>query len=54
MKERNAWEKWLNEEKTAIVNLTQQIEQLERELNQKVYALFGLTEEEILLLEENV
>jgi hypothetical protein len=54
LKDRNEWEKWLNEEKAEILALSQKIEQKEQELNQQVYELFELTESEIELLEENI
>lgn len=54
LKQRNEWEEWLNEEKTAILDLTQQIEQLEHDVNQQVYKLFELTAEEIKLVEDNI
>ncbi len=52
--ERNDWDTWLLSEKEAIIDLTQQLEQLEQHLNQKIYALFELTEDEIRLVEENI
>jgi len=54
LKDRNEWEQWLNEEKTEILALSQQIEQLENDLNKKVYELFELTEKEIELLEKSI
>lgn len=54
LSERNAWETCLKTEKAEIEQLSQQLAQLEQQLNQKVYALFELTEEEIRLVEENV
>lgn len=51
--ERNDWEIWLTTEKAIITQLNQQLEQLEQQLNQKVYALFELTTEEIKWVEEN-
>jgi hypothetical protein len=48
------WETLLSAEKTAIEQLNQQITQNEQQLNQKVYALFGLTEAEIKLVEANI
>jgi len=54
LSERNDWENWLTAEKTAISELTQHTTQLEHELNQKVYILFDLTEEEVKLVEANI
>jgi type I restriction-modification system DNA methylase subunit len=51
--ERNDWEQWLNSEGAEIEKLSAQLTKLEKELNDKVYALFGLTATEIKLVEEN-
>jgi hypothetical protein len=48
------WETWLNTEKVAIEQLNQQLAQLEQQLNQKVYELFELTQEEIIFKENNI
>ena len=52
--ERNDWEIWLNVEKAEIEQLNQQLIHLEQQLNQKIYTLFELTEEEIELIESHV
>ena len=51
IKERRAWEEWLKECKHEIEQQTQQITQLEEELNREVYTAFGLNKEEILIIE---
>lgn len=52
IRERPEWEAYLAEQQTAHHNLTQQIIALEIELNQFIYKLYGLTQEEIKLIEE--
>jgi len=54
LSERNDWENWLNSAKADIEKHTQQLTQLEQQLNQKVYALFELTEAEIKLIEKSI
>ncbi len=51
LKERGAWQEFLEEAKTEREQLTAQITLLEKELNTAVYALFDLTAEEISLIE---
>jgi hypothetical protein len=53
LSERNEWEHWLNQERAEIAQLSAELAALEKALNEKVYALFELTEEEIRLVEEN-
>ncbi len=52
--ERDDWQKYLSVHGSQIAALTEKIENLERNLNKEVYALFNLTPEEIRLVEENV
>jgi type I restriction-modification system DNA methylase subunit len=54
LKERNAWESWITENRAQIHALTAEITRLEREINRRAYALFDLTSEEIALLEASV
>ena len=49
--ERNDWQDYLENEKTKIATLNQQISQSEIELNQEIYHLFNLTPQEIQLIE---
>jgi hypothetical protein len=49
--ERNDWEAYFNQQRAIVQQHSAQITQLERELNQHVYALFHLTPAEIALIE---
>lgn len=49
--ERNAWEDYLNAGREKVRAHAARLAELEAELNQEVYALFGLTEAEVKLLE---
>jgi type I restriction-modification system DNA methylase subunit len=49
--ERNGWEKMLNTHRQQVNDLTTQIESLEQQINTQVYALFGLTADEIKIVE---
>lgn len=51
--DRNTWEQWLTQERTAVDQLTVQLTALEQQLNICVYELFELTADEIKLLEAN-
>lgn len=51
LKKRDDWEDLLRERGKQIHDLTDEIVQLETLLNEKVYAVFGLNEEEIALIE---
>jgi type I restriction-modification system DNA methylase subunit len=50
--ERDDWEEYLNSNRQKIEQLNQQINEKEQALNKAVYALFGLTEEDVGLVEE--
>ena len=52
--ERNEWEQYLQAEREKVEKLTAGIEALERDIDQRVYRLFDLTGEEILLLEASL
>ncbi|MHB8599132.1 MAG: hypothetical protein ACYDER_20260 [Ktedonobacteraceae bacterium] len=52
LKERNEWEALLKEQASEIDRLTARIIQLETELNAAVYAVFGLSEAEQRLIEQ--
>lgn len=54
LKDRSEWEDWMTKEKTEINRLTAVIEQHENQINQLVYELFDLTEDEIELLEAHI
>lgn len=48
------WEEFFLAEQKKALHLTQQIEQTDRTINQLVYELYGLTEEEIALIEQEI
>jgi hypothetical protein len=50
--ERDQWEEWLSHRKAERREWTEAIIQLEKLLNERVYALFALTAEEIAVIEE--
>lgn len=51
--ERDEWESWFAAQRAEHERLTGKIIRLETELNARVYELFGLTPEEIALVEES-
>lgn len=53
LKARNEWEGWLAEIRPEIAALSAEIARFERLIDARVYALFGLTPDEIALLEAN-
>ena len=54
LKQQDEWEQYFNEYKTEINKLQQQINQTDKEIDQLVYKLYGLTEDEIKIVEESV
>ncbi|MFZ2325070.1 MAG: DNA methyltransferase [Ignavibacteriaceae bacterium] len=54
LKQQDEWEQYFNEYKTEINKLQQQISQTDKEIDQHVYKLYGLTEEEIKIVEESI
>lgn len=54
LKQRNEWERFLRDEGEKVRRLTAEIEQAEREIDAIVYKLFGLTDDEIALLESSL
>jgi len=54
LKQQDEWEEYFNEHKEKILELQSQINQTDREIDQLVYQLYGLTEEEIKIVEESV
>jgi hypothetical protein len=54
LKERNDWENWISETRQKIHALTAEITAIEAAINTRVYALFGLTPDEITLLESSL
>ena len=47
------WEDYFNQEQQKAVAIKQQIDTTDKEIDQMVYALYGLTEEEIAIVENN-
>lgn len=54
VKDRNDWEKYLAEKSAEVAKLTAEIQAAEREIDTVVYELFGLTPDEITLLEGTI
>ncbi len=54
LKDRTEWEEFLASPRAEIHALTAEIKRLEGAINEKVYALFNLTPDEIALLEANI
>ena len=52
--DRSDWEDWINRDRAEIARLTAEIAQAEAQIDSIVYDLFGLTEDEIALLESVV
>jgi hypothetical protein len=52
LKERGEWETFLREQREEVEQLTSEITSLEQQLNAAVYAVFGLNEDEIALVEQ--
>ena len=53
VRDRDGWEDYLREHKAEHEGFTREIIRLETELNERVYALFDLTPDEIKLIEES-
>jgi hypothetical protein len=53
LKQQDEWGQYFNEYKTEINTLQQQINQTDKEIDQLVYKLYSLTEEEIKIVEES-
>jgi len=54
LKQQDEWEAYFNEYKREINSLQQQIQKTDDEIDQLVYQLYGLTEEEINIVEESI
>ena len=54
LKQQDEWEEYFNEYKTEINELQAEISKTDNEIDCMVYRLYGLTEEEIKIVEENV
>jgi len=53
VKERDDWEVWLSDRRAEHERRTAEIVRLEAELNARIYALFGLTPDDIAIVEES-
>jgi hypothetical protein len=51
LKQQDEWEEYFNEHKMECTNLVSQIAEADKEIDRMVYALYGLTEEEIKIIE---
>ena len=54
LNEQVEWEEFFNKYKTEINTLQTEIDKTDQEIDQMVYELYGLTEEEIKIVEESV
>jgi hypothetical protein len=54
VRERGEWEAYLDENRAKILSLSAEIEAAEREIDRLVYAAFGLSADEIAIVEESV
>ena len=54
LKQQDEWEAYFNEYKSEINSLQSQIEKTDKEIDQLVYQLYGLTQEEIKIVEESI
>jgi hypothetical protein len=51
LKQQDEWEEYFNDYKSECINFVQQIAETDKEIDRMVYALYGLTEEEIEIVE---
>lgn len=54
LKQQDEWEDYFNEYKQELIKLQKQINDTDKEINQMVYDLYGLTKEEINIIEESL
>jgi len=54
LKQQDEWEDYFNDYKQKITDLKRQIDQTDKEIDQMVYELYGLTPEEIEMVEQAV
>ncbi len=54
LKQQDEWEDYFNDYKQKLLDLKRQIDQTDREIDQMVYELYGLTEEEIRIVEQTI
>jgi hypothetical protein len=53
LSQKSEWMEYFNEQKQKALALQAEIEKTDKEIDQMVYELYGLTEDEIKLVEEN-
>jgi len=51
LKDQDEWEEYFNDYKADILGIKSQIEQTDKEIDAMVYELYGLTDEEIRIVE---
>jgi len=54
LSEESEWLKYFNEQKDMLLNISMNIEKIDKELNKIVYELYGLSAEEIKIVEESI
>ena len=54
LKEQDEWEDYFNEYKKDILNPKNEIEKTDNEINQMIYKVYGLSKEEISIVEESL
>lgn len=52
--QQDEWEDYFSSYKSDIIGLKSEIENIDNEINQKVYEVYGLTDEEIKIVEESI
>ena len=53
LSEESGWMRHFNDQKQIALELKSKINRIDNEIDQKVYELYGLTEEEIRIVEQN-
>lgn len=54
LSEEAEWEEYFNSERKKAIDIKSEIEKTDKEIDQMVYKLYELTEEEIKIVEESV
>ena len=54
LKQQDEWEEYFNQYKREINSLQESINKTDKEIDQMVYQLYGLTDEEIKIVEDSV
>jgi hypothetical protein len=53
LKQQDEWEEYFNDYKMECITFATQIVTTDKEIDRMVYALYGLTEEEVMVIEKN-